>query len=116
MRKRRNSNGFTLIEVLIVTAIIGLLASIAVPTVLFSREQAEENVCAEQAAQIERAMLLWQLDNGIISGENWIDLEDLDSYFPVGCPRTCPGGSDYDIRPYAPTGDPGVYCDDQIHG
>ena len=54
--------GFTLVEIMIVVAIIGLLASIAVPNFIKSRQQAQKVACINNLRQIEGAKQLWALE------------------------------------------------------
>jgi prepilin-type N-terminal cleavage/methylation domain-containing protein len=60
IRSRRG--GFTLVEIMIVVAIIGLLASIAIPNYAQSREAARRSVCINNLQQIEGAIQRWSLD------------------------------------------------------
>jgi prepilin-type N-terminal cleavage/methylation domain-containing protein len=55
-------SGFTLVEIMIVVAIIGLLASIAVPNFVKSRLQAQKVACINNLRQIEGAKQLWALE------------------------------------------------------
>jgi prepilin-type N-terminal cleavage/methylation domain-containing protein/prepilin-type processing-associated H-X9-DG protein len=54
--------GFTLIELLTVIAIIGILASILIPTVGRVRESAKASKCGSQMRQVTMAMLLFAHD------------------------------------------------------
>jgi prepilin-type N-terminal cleavage/methylation domain-containing protein len=63
MKKRTaRAEGFTLVEIMIVVAIIGLLASIAVPNFVKARTTAQMNACISNLRQIDGAIQQWALD------------------------------------------------------
>jgi len=64
MMMKMNRKGFTLVEIMIVVAIIGLLAAIAIPNFVKAREKAMTNACIANLKQIQGAIQVWAIDNG----------------------------------------------------
>lgn len=59
---RRNQNAFTLIELLIVIAIIAILAAILFPVFAQARERARQTVCVSNAKQLATALYMYTQD------------------------------------------------------
>jgi general secretion pathway protein G len=58
------SRGFTLIEVLVVVAILGILAAIVVPRIMDRPDEAKRVAAKADVAAIVQALKLYRLDNG----------------------------------------------------
>ena len=88
--KLSNRKGFTLVEIMIVVAIIGLLAAIAIPNFVRARTNAQTNACIANLKQIDGAKQLALLDgSGIAMG-------DLVPTYIKQTP-TCPANGNYTV-------------------
>ena len=62
--KTSNKAGFTLVEIMIVVAIIGLLAAIAIPNFVKARQTSQTNACINNLRQLDGAKQQYALENG----------------------------------------------------
>jgi len=60
----RSSRGFTLIEVLVVVAILGILAAIVVPRLMDRPDEAKRIAAKADVGAIVQTLKLYRLDNG----------------------------------------------------
>ena len=63
MKVFRKAKGFTLVEIMIVVAIIGILIAIAVPGFIRARSQSRMRACQENLVKIDGAKEQWALEN-----------------------------------------------------
>jgi prepilin-type N-terminal cleavage/methylation domain-containing protein len=82
--------GFTLVEIMIVVAIIGLLASIAIPSFVRARSTAQLNACMNNLRQLDGAKSQAALENRLDSGADVSGVVEL--YLRGGVP-SCPVGN-----------------------
>src|SRR5579859_5723125 len=93
--------GFTLVEIMIVVAIIALLAAIAIPNLLRAGARSQANACINNLRQIDTAMQEFALENGKTSGATVNYPADLTPYIRLntqGNIPPCPVGGVYTVN------------------
>ena len=68
MHHLKNSRGFTLIEIMVVVVILALLAALVGPRIMGRSDDAKIADAKVQIRNIESALKLYKLDNGIFPG------------------------------------------------
>jgi len=64
----RDNRGFTLVEIMIVVAIVGLLAALAVPAFVKARKQSQGRRIMNDCRQMDAAIDQWSVNGGIADG------------------------------------------------
>jgi len=93
--KRRS---FTLVEIMIVVAIIGLLAAIAIPSFVNSRNTSRKYACINNLRQIDGAKEQWAMANNVGTGNTgatWGTLVGAAGYIKAS--PACAAGGTYTI-------------------
>src|SRR6201986_706149 len=89
----KNRGGFTLVEIMIVVAIIALLAAIAVPNFLRARKRSQATRILEDLRIIDSAIDQYAIENNK-SGGATVQWADIQNYLKKGSGLYNSGGTD----------------------
>jgi prepilin-type N-terminal cleavage/methylation domain-containing protein len=98
---RARHGGFTLVEIMIVVAIIGLLAAVAVPNFVKARAASQKAACVMNLRAIEGAKATWALEakKGNSDMPTDADLFGADKY--IRDKPSCPANGTYSLNDVA---------------
>jgi len=101
MRRSRKKAGFTLLELLIVVAIIGLLVAIAIPALVFALDRSKQRVTLSDMRMVASALMAYNLDVSIFPNNSLTSVELMEVLEPFAGP-SLPAqdrwGHDFDYR------------------
>jgi type II secretory pathway pseudopilin PulG len=92
----RPLRGFTLLEIMLIVAILGFALAIAVPNIIKSRDRSQKETCVANLRQVHAALQQWAVANNKSSGAA-VAMSDLVTYFEKNQAPSCPAGGAYTV-------------------
>ena len=89
--------GFTLVEIMIVVAIIALLAAIAIPNFVKARSASQRSACIANLKQISGAKATWALEAKKVNSDTCADTDLFGSTAYIRVKPGCPANGTYSL-------------------
>jgi prepilin-type N-terminal cleavage/methylation domain-containing protein len=96
MSARRPVTGFTITELMVVIAVLGVMLAIAIPAYSGSRERSASGACAKNRQLFDQAKQLWMIDQGKVSANEVLFKDLLPEY--IAEPPVCPTKGQYALN------------------
>ena len=87
-------DGFTLFEILVVVAIIGIVIGFAIPNINRSRQKTQTEICSTNIKEINSAKSMWAMWGAVETGRDVPQWADIVPEYVKKVP-ICPGGGVY---------------------
>jgi len=101
MRRCRTQTGFTLLELLIVVAIIGIMVAIAIPALQYALDKSKQRVTLSDLRMVSGALMQYNLDLSIYPNQSVTITQLMDILAPFSgesLPEQDRWGNDFDYR------------------
>jgi len=95
--KTSRRSAFTLVEIMIVVAIIGLLAAIAIPNFIKARELSQKNACIANLKQMDGAKNTWALEQKKVNTDTPGDADLFGATLYIRDKPGCPANGTYTL-------------------
>jgi prepilin-type N-terminal cleavage/methylation domain-containing protein len=109
--RTKKTGGFTLVEIMIVVAIVALLCAIAIPNLLKASARSQATTCINNLRQIDTAIQQFSIVAGKHMGDTITFPDDLTPYIKLnrqGSIPQCPSSGGYNVG--AVGNNPSVTC------
>lgn len=91
-------SAFTLVEIMIVVAIIGLLAAVAIPNLVKARKSAQKAACINNLKAMDGAKTGWAMEMRKTDTDVPTDADIFGPSLNIREKPSCPAGGTYDLK------------------
>lgn len=96
MAARKPSLAFTIVELMVVVAVLGVLLAIAIPAYSGARERSTAGACQKNRQLLDQAKQLWMVDEGKVYTDTVLFKDLLPEY--IAEPPVCPAKGHYSLN------------------